>query len=1393
MLVYDIFFRRHGVRLPQHLMTPVISTLDKFQFPRNSLYNHLTLDGVTSGPSSDDYLFRTVTKQILMDHVVELSDYKGTPKRIGKQVVPYIKEYHSKNRRFRFAREMVVTPRDETVLMVLNYDFIAKLYRYTRSFYSEYYKWWNIEKTLWKNADQTASISNRNQFVFSNLPKILPSISSLNNSSKTVNASTIRFFNSYESLFILEIWKWLSAEYRQESTLSDIKSENLSKINIVFQESNNWVVVNLGVLNSWRTTAGEASGVLQKVNISSPDLQKRFLRMLMSLMNTRITPIETVDITEEVKPEGEFEDTEEEHVLDEETRLEKANRTLETMDDDLKELETIEKKAVPELNETKVVIKAGKVDIQDFHTEISNEGSIVTICDKLADDGLLTAATYRNLVTSAQNYKTIKAPSGEGTLEEFIKINPEDIVIKESPSIRDIPTVIDKSMLQSSLMTFDEDYVNKILAKDVAGMVVNIQKAGVILSNYTVDKTEDILGNHETHTIRVRPVEGVSTTLRFKLPTVDKDGIVTYNGNRYRLRKQRGDMPIRKIAPDTVALTSYYGKTFIRRNTKRTNNYAQWLRNTVMAMGLDASDNEVTDLATSDVFDNSFNCPRVYSTLAMVFKSFISNGYKFNFEHTKREAIFGKEAMTKYEIDNRILLASNETGNFLVVDQEDSIYETNGNDEPLLKGTIESLLKIDQNSSPVEFSEINVYGKSISIGFVLAYQLGLNNLLTLLKVEPRRVPAGQRVNLEGHEYAIVFNDISLVFNKEDKLATMILAGFSEYDKAIRKYPVITMDKPNVYLNILETVGLNARYLREIDLMNNLFIDPITRELLIEMNEPTTVRGLLVRSSELLLLDKHPDQLDLRFMRIKGYERLAGAVYSELVQSIRAHGSSSGRAKNPLQMKPYAVWQRVVQDPSMSMVSDINPINNLKEMEAVTYSGTGGRSSRSMVKGTREYHVSDTGVISESTPDSSTVGVNIFTSADPQFKSLRGTKRDNGAFKLTPTSILSTSALISPGSDHDNPMRVNFVGIQHSHGLACSGYKQSSVRTGYEQILAHRTTDMFAHTARKDGVIVSKNNAGIQIKYDDGTTSGHPIGRRFGTAAGGLVIPHDLSCDLNVGDTFKTGDVICYNNGFFERDLLDPKQVVWKVGVTAKTVLYESSQTLEDASSISKSLAEKLTTMTTKVKTIVVNFDQIVRNIVKPGDKLEPESILCTIEEAVTGGSNLFDEESLNTLRLLSNQTPTSKVRGVVERIEVFYHGDKEMMSDTLKAIASIYDKELSSRNKSIGGGSISGSVNNDLRIDGDPLLRETFAIRFYITSNVPAGVGDKGVFANQMKTVFSEVLHKEMRTEAGEVIDAVFGAKSIADRIVLSPYIIGTTNTLLDIIGKRAAKIYKRT
>lgn len=332
--------------------------------------------------------------------------------------------------------------------------------------------------------------------------------------------------------------------------------------------------------------------------------------------------------------------------------------------------------------------------------------------------------------------------------------------------------------------------------------------------------------------------------------------------------------------------------------------------------------------------------------------------------------------------------------------------------------------------------------------------------------------------------------------------------------------------------------------------------------------------------------------------------------------------------------------------------------------------------------------------------------------------------------------------------------------------------------------------MFAYAAKQDGKVVSKTKTGVIVEYADGSRKGVTLGRIFGKAEGS-VYPHDITCDLDVGVEIKKGQIIAYNTGFFEQDLLNPGQVVMKSSMNVKTALYESNQTFEDGSAISRKISGALSSRTTKVKSITVGFKQNVLNVVAVGSRVEPKDHLMIIEDEITSSVANFDEESLMLLSNLSKQAPKAKYSASVDKIEVFYHGNKEDMSSSLLQLVEKSDKVLADNCKSSGKPVITGRVDDDYSVSGVPLALDHAEIKIYLTINTQTGVGDKIIFGNQLKSVVGEIMDYEMRTESGEAIHAVFSNKGIASRIVLSSYIMGTTNTLLDVIAKKAVEAYR--
>ena len=1062
------------------------------------------------------------------------------------------------------------------------------------------------------------------------------------------------------------------------------------------------------------------------------------------------------------------------------------------IDADLAELENLNAK---EESVEVVNPKTGEVLPLSVDDTRTYEQRIKDRCGVLAEAGLLTAAEYRRLVTLSEKYKTLPnpIPGGKGSLLEAMVVTPEEQELSTTHVVAPGATVIDQTMLHSSIEVGQQKYIKHTLNKHILKMITHVQNADMIIDNIEIERNETVLGARHDYLLRVIPIEGAPTTLRFPVPEIQEDGTWTANNTKYAMRNQRRDITIRKIASNKVTMSSYYGKYSMVRGRKATNDYGQWLINEVMSIGFAPDNNRISDVRTANVFLTDFKTPRSISSLSKQIREFTvttddGENFVFNLDFTKIYETFNKDVVQPW-IDKGFTPVAKSNKGHLIYFEGESFYLIKGDAiKPI--GELEEILQLDTESSPVEYCELKIAGKFIPVGMILAHDYGLTELVRRLKIQTRRVPVGTRVNLQPDEVSITFSDETLVFNKSDRLAMLLLGGFHEFKRVIRGFSITDFDNKGVYQNVFDSTGGGTRVLREIDLARKMFVDPISKEVLIKKKMPTDFMGLLVYGAEMLTDDMHRPEFDMDEQRVAGYERVAGAVYSELVRAIKVHNARPGKSRYPLEMKPYAVWQNLAQDQSVVTVKDINPIANLRVREEVTYTGAGGRSKDTMNAESRAFGKNDVGIISEATKDSGEVGINTYMPANPLLTDTLGipvTPDKKGDIPLT--SIFSTAMLVAPASEHDDGKRKGFISIQHDHGIAVVGQVENILRTGMEAVVPHRTSEMFAVMAKQKGVVKEANEHGITVLYEDGTEKSYPLGRQYGDSAG-MIIPHELVTPLAVGSKFIAGDTITYNKGFFKPDTLNPRQVTWCNGTYANFALCEPSDVIEDASVICQELADMLMTQQTKQRTIVLNFNQSIAKLLKVGEAVKYDDVLCIIQDEITSGLDLYDEADIDSLKALGSQAPTAKYSGVIERMEIYYRGDKDDMSDNIRKLANIGDKELASRRKSSGKTVVTGQVDEGFKVRGNSIPLDSIAIKVFITGPEAAGVGDKVVMANQLKSIIGKVIKEPMQAKDGTKVMARFSFTSIARRIVNSPEIIGTTVAILQRGAQLALEAY---
>jgi hypothetical protein len=943
-------------------MSPTIADTNTIALPYHSVLHFI--DGPETGIPSTHPLI-VGTGRVFVHHVEDLVATAGNPR---KKAVPL---EASKRQYFKQAQAPITRSRDldrslsyMKAAVAFDYSLVEGQYLYPVSRTVEMDKLSNRLSTLY--AQLSVGTEETVHIVPLALPEMVPTLSELNQLPNPIPISRHERWMDLSRLFIRELW--LAVE-DPEHPLHALNHD----VMVAWIESGKVSFLHINDFLTW--------------GLESPkEVRKYLLSSLARILETR-----TVTDTAESVPERE---------LSEEEVLEADESPAESI-----------------LEVTSGLYPGSVEVIGEDHVNRQVEG--------LGSNGMLSAAEQRRLSELAVRYKSLPNPVGEGTLENLITSKPEAVKIdSRKENLPERPAVLDKSMLRSTLKDFDRRYVQELLEADVAAAVVSIQNAGVLVKDYAIEERSDALNHYKVYTVDLVPIAGKPSKLTFKLPVVNEEGIYTVAGVQYKLDHQKFDLPIRKVAPDKVSLASYFGKIFVTRNPKAVNNYSRWLLSKITKAAMDVNDTTVTDIVYTTKPLPQERLPRPFTAVAREVAEFTSGDYRFRFTVGDWVEVYG-ETLTVKAVQANLTPCGQPTNRrkAMLAMSMDGILHLVTDTAIESIGSLVAVVNPAWGDGPIEFADINVYGKAVPVALALGYLMGLDKVIAALKIPHRWIDKTTRPAMEPYEERIRFQDESLIIDTRHAQGAMVLSGLRAVKGITSTLPASDFNRKGVYGEVLASMGIGRHILRELDLMLDMFIDPITLELLTEMGEPTEFIPLILRAAELLTTDEHTEEMDSSQMRIRGYERFSGFVYNQLVQAVREQRAAGHPGSAQVSLRPNAVWDDILKDPATMLVEESNPIHNLKEKESVTYTGQGGRSAKTMVKRTRIFHPNDMGTISETTPDSAKVAIRTYMTPNAKVNSLRGTTDRFDFDKDGTSSLISTTGLLGPGSDLMDPKRV----------------------------------------------------------------------------------------------------------------------------------------------------------------------------------------------------------------------------------------------------------------------------------------------------------------------------------------------------------------------------------
>jgi len=1412
-MTYQEFYRNFVLRKKQELVNPRFHGVGEVILPKASLIHYLPKTEGEVGPSTSEAFISNFPKEVFIDFALTgFEPIMGHGRVENIETLKAIQAYRGSHYTYNWTRDVSTVYKKENVLLVRSYGLPLRTFIYRPSVFMGYEKYYNALHMVLSGINQETLKGTRKQYLRVDLPLVMPAfadlardygrfVSGFKNGKVVLTRDMLVATKAENSYWLLDLMGFLSGQY-DYSLFGMLSAAALNDLHILFTFQSKTLVVNLGVLKTWLDELNDKNAkplddphkAFEALKTGTRfNVVKRFYLALMSLSRNILPEKELArpgSNNETLNQKGSTDPAVAQGAQGEETEDGQARgaignnagtnaRTVpgsgpSSILDVIGVNETGGERpgedegtagtgsADQGLEEWTSAVNEELLEVETVATEIvtnqvafpTPESGVEQALNDRAKEGALTVAEKEFFLRKGTRYKHIEMENGQ-TFEEFIQITPEELTDLGGHIEGNFITILDESMKRSRTMSMKLDYPKRFLQKDICSMFLGFQNAGYAMNDFKHEVVTSIEGSYDVYSVQFHHPDGDQTTIHPRFPRVNTDdGSFVIDSVKSHLQQQKKEKVFRKISADTVALTTYYDrKLMIKRSEKMVDNLASYMGRQVLIQA--KAKGYTFSKAGGRNLNNDYVMPRIYSMLGRQYKTITVGDVTLDFQI---DLLLEKHPEFKHLATQERFLVGVKDGKPLTIDSYGNLFD--GDAEFT---SVEELLGISLSKAPIEHAVINVSGYPFPLGVVLCYYFGIDGLLKAINATTRVVPIGTRPKLSDDEYAIKFNDEYLIFNRREKLTTLIFGGMPKLNN-IGNFSRSDLNSTNIWHSLMGDPRVRPSQFQEMDNLYKLFIDPISRGELKRMGLSESFHYLLIDAAKALETDYARHEVEIQEQRIVGYERFAGHLYSELCRSHRQFRNKGRGRKHKLDFNPDSVLLNIATDTSANLVEEVGPVHQVKDQEEVTYGGTGGRSEITMRKQARMQLPTFQGVISDANKDSYKVGFVTYLTSDANIADFRG----NIDLKTprTPTGDGSVTMNLMYGGTHDDSKRTSFTSTQASQAVAGVNYQMNSLRTGYGNVLAHRTSELYSKVAKEAGKVVGVERDCLTIEYTDGRQEKYPLGLVIGEASGEYH-RHNRVTDLKVGDAFNKGDVVGWDEMWFARDPFCPGQVEPLMGKMVTVAMVEDQDVYEDSIAVSAEIAQESRTPYIKLNSFAIEVEKNLVMKVKVGDEIEQDAILCNIEDPFLGDDG-EDNALVKDINTYGIKQIRAKHHGKIIDIQIRYNSPLDKMSETIRSLATKEDKRTKRKGEVTGSGVVNNAISNAFQVTRPTIAPGKAFVMIYIESLDASTWADKWVLGNQMKATTGRIMDRVLLTQNGRVVDMKASFKGMFNRMVLS-------------------------
>ena len=978
---------------------------------------------------------------------------------------------------------------------------------------------------------------------------------------------------------------------------------------------------------------------------------------------------------------------------------------------------------------------------------------------------------------------------------------------------------IDSKFNRFRVYDYDTQYSNQSKKDRIEiGESMSTNTVPLFMTNYNEkldEKSNDTYCKNIQYTFESPDSTKEKHTFTIKVPELREGRYLYINGSDKIMIRQKMALPIIHLE-DSVVFTTYYNKMFVKlsagnvtKKSAKIKKFVNYIRKNIPFATL-SKNFTFTPVHHKESLNNNISA-ELLEISRYISKIYIDENNYFDITDIKDKKV-GKIQ-----------------GNDIFHNNIDNFYYDNDLDlEFDILFIFDALLNLLNNEITIYWKEqiinkkasnnitspkIKMLGRNIDLIIVIlhAYSENLLDLLNHLRddyeLEYVITPFNDKPNTPKYKDddgdRFIFDGFTLDIKYNTIANRCLLAPLNNLE--------FTQYKSLKLTGITEDIIESSNTVMYMDNFKDLFIDPITKEVMEDMGLPTDYRDALIYCNKLLFeYDRTISSISLKNERMpSNSEIIQGVCYKQIADAYADYANKKRRgSKNAVfSVKRDAVLTELVTLPNVEESSKINPVQSVDKTLTISNKGVSGiNNDRSYTPPKRKWDKSFYGIMSDVSPYTKASGVSKHLAVNPNITTKRGYFNETEIDDVSIDMIMSVSEVLGPFAQrHDSTPRLAMGMMQFNHLIGTEGSDVSLVTYGADTALSHLDVD-FAHSMPDDGEIIEINDRFIKVRFNNLTENDKPLEKIYQinkierNSAKAFYITNEMEINpevkVKVGAKVKKNTILMYNKNVYQYHGGD---IVFKSGPIVNVAIANSQSSYEDAVLVTETLASKLKTKTVKRVAVKLNNKNRIMHAIRDLVDVNPGDEIFKYAED-TGSDYINANMDLSLLNESLLKIKESHYKGRIFDIFVYYklsEQEKKELDPSIKKfikdINSLYEVKYNTNKlkENINGvdsnreiehvTEFTGSKRN--KINGDSVDRGMILIEYFIEVEQPFTTGDKITVGNTaLKGVCSKIVEDDKKPygfTSKRPVDLILSPISPLARMVYSSFINGVLSEVM--------------